>query len=123
VPAGIVLLINTYYAPHAVTHFLGLFSLLALTFLVRTNLATIKTAPGEEKNIERALAKRYPDITLIPVGDALNQAASIPGQLSTAVNRVGGPARPPCVRFVGLVARDKTRGGRDRAARSGPRLG
>jgi putative ABC transport system permease protein len=57
-----------------------------------TNLATIKTAVGEEKNIERALAKRYPDITFIPVGDALNQAASILSQLSTAVNIVGGLA-------------------------------
>jgi putative ABC transport system permease protein len=57
-----------------------------------TNLATIKTKAGEEKNVERALAKRYPDITFIPVGDALNQAASILGQLSTAVNIVGGLA-------------------------------
>ncbi|MEO7221834.1 MAG: FtsX-like permease family protein, partial [Devosia sp.] len=57
-----------------------------------TNLATIKTAVGEEKNVERALAKRYPDITFIPVGDALNQAASILSQLSTAVNIVGGLA-------------------------------
>ena len=57
-----------------------------------TNLATIKTAVGEEKNIERALARRYPDITFIPVGDALNQAASILSQLSTAVNIVGGLA-------------------------------
>ena len=45
-----------------------------------TNLATIKTKVGEEKNIERALARRYPDITFIPVGDALNQAASILSQ-------------------------------------------
>jgi putative ABC transport system permease protein len=57
-----------------------------------TNLATIKTKVGEEKNIERALARRYPDITFIPVGDALNQAASILSQLSTAVNIVGGLA-------------------------------
>jgi putative ABC transport system permease protein len=57
-----------------------------------TNLSTIKTAPGEEKNIERALAQRYPDITFIPVGDALNQAATILSQLSTAVNIVGGLA-------------------------------
>jgi putative ABC transport system permease protein len=57
-----------------------------------TNLATIKTAVGEEKNIERALAKRYPDITFIPVGDALNQAATILSQLSTAVNIVGALA-------------------------------
>lgn len=57
-----------------------------------TNLATIKTKVGEEKNIERQLARRYPDITFIPVGDALNQAASILSQLSTAVNIVGGLA-------------------------------
>ncbi|MEO6012920.1 MAG: FtsX-like permease family protein [Devosia sp.] len=57
-----------------------------------TNLATIKTKIGEEKTIERALARRYPDITFIPVGDALNQAAGILGQLSTAVNIVGALA-------------------------------
>lgn len=39
IPAGIVLLINTYYAPEPVLGFLVVFSLLALIFLVRTNLA------------------------------------------------------------------------------------
>lgn len=39
VPAGVVLLINTYYAPRPVLGFLVVFSLLALIFLVRTNLA------------------------------------------------------------------------------------
>lgn len=38
-PAGIVLLINTYYAPQPVVGFLVVFSLLTLIFLVRTNLA------------------------------------------------------------------------------------
>ena len=57
-----------------------------------TNLATIKAAPGKEKDLERALARQYPDITFIPVGEALNQAADILGQLSTAVNIVGGLA-------------------------------
>ena len=38
------------------------------------------------------MARRYPDITFIPVGDALNQAASILSQLSTAVNIVGALA-------------------------------
>ena len=57
-----------------------------------TNLATIKAAEGEEKPLERALAKQYPDLTFIPVGDALNQAAGILTQLSTAVNIVGGLA-------------------------------
>jgi transglutaminase-like putative cysteine protease len=39
VPAGVVLLINTYYAPRPVFGFLVVFALLALIFLVRTNLA------------------------------------------------------------------------------------
>ena len=57
-----------------------------------TNLAIIKAASGEEKNLERQLARQYPFITFIPVGDALNQAADILGQLSTAVNIVGALA-------------------------------
>ena len=39
IPAGVVLLINAYYAPKPVTGFLGVFALLAFIFLVRTNLA------------------------------------------------------------------------------------
>ncbi|MDO8358813.1 MAG: FtsX-like permease family protein, partial [Devosia sp.] len=57
-----------------------------------SNLATIKAKQGDEKDLERKLARQYPDITFIPVGDALNQAASILGQLSTAVNIVGALA-------------------------------
>lgn len=57
-----------------------------------TNLAIIKAAEGHEKELERALARKYPDITFIPVGEALNQAADILGQLSIAVNIVGGLA-------------------------------
>ncbi len=57
-----------------------------------TNLATIKAKVGSEKDLERALARQYPDITFIPVGDALNQAAGILTQLSTAVNIVGALA-------------------------------
>lgn len=57
-----------------------------------TNLATIKAAEGKEKDVERALARQYPDITFLPVGDLLNQAADIFGQLSNAVNIVGGLA-------------------------------
>jgi putative ABC transport system permease protein len=55
-------------------------------------LATIKAKPGQEKTVERALARQYPDLTFIPVGDALNQAADIFSQLGTAVNIVGGLA-------------------------------
>ncbi|MEP7240276.1 MAG: FtsX-like permease family protein [Devosia sp.] len=57
-----------------------------------TNLATIKASKGHEKDLERGLARKYPDITFLPVGEALNQAADILGQLSTAVNIVGGLA-------------------------------
>ena len=57
-----------------------------------TNLATIKAAEGKETDLERALARQYPDLTFLPVGDALNQAAGILGQLSTAVNIVGALA-------------------------------
>jgi len=57
-----------------------------------TNLATIKAAKGHEKDVERALARKYPDITFLPVGEALDQAAGIVGQLSTAVNIVGALA-------------------------------
>lgn len=39
IPAGIVMLINTYYAPQSVTGFLFIFAFLALILLVRTNLA------------------------------------------------------------------------------------
>ncbi|MEO6396446.1 MAG: FtsX-like permease family protein [Devosia sp.] len=57
-----------------------------------TNLATIKAKEGDEKNLERALARQYPDLTFISVGDALNQAANLLSQLSTAVNIVGALA-------------------------------
>jgi putative ABC transport system permease protein len=57
-----------------------------------TNLATIKAAEGKEKDLERALARQYPDITFLPVGEALGQAAGILTQLSQAVNIVGGLA-------------------------------
>jgi len=39
VPAGIVLAINTYYAPESVLIFMVIFSMVALVLLVRTNLA------------------------------------------------------------------------------------
>jgi putative ABC transport system permease protein len=54
-----------------------------------TYLSTIKAKPGDEKNLERALVRQYPDLTFVPVGDALNQAATILEQLGTAVNVVG----------------------------------
>jgi putative ABC transport system permease protein len=75
---GLNFLVTT--SPHAFDDFPG------------TNLATIKAAQGHEKDVERALARKYPDITFLPVGEALNQAAGILSQLSTAVNIVGALA-------------------------------
>lgn len=57
-----------------------------------TFLGTIKAAAGHEKDLERALIRVFPDITFIPIGDALNQAVTILGQIGTAVNIVGGLA-------------------------------
>ena len=58
----------------------------------QTNLATIKAGPGKEQDLERALARQYPDVTFLPVGDLLDQAADIFSQLSLAVNIVGALA-------------------------------
>ncbi|NOZ33010.1 MAG: FtsX-like permease family protein [Alphaproteobacteria bacterium] len=57
-----------------------------------TFLGTIKAAEGQEKDIERLLTRTFPDISFIPIGDALNQLSNILGQLGTAVNIVGGLA-------------------------------
>ncbi|VAW14933.1 hypothetical protein MNBD_ALPHA11-2435 [hydrothermal vent metagenome] len=56
------------------------------------SLGAIKAQEGREKDLERILARTFPDISFISVGDALNQVASILGQLGSAVNIVGGLA-------------------------------
>jgi len=56
------------------------------------SLGAIKAEPGQEKNLERILARTMPDISFISVGDALNQVASILSKLGAAVNVVGGLA-------------------------------
>ncbi len=55
-------------------------------------LGTIKAAKGSEKVLERKLVRMYPDVSFIPIGDALNQVASVLGRLGAAVNVVGGLA-------------------------------
>lgn len=57
-----------------------------------TFLGTVKAANGREKNVERVLVRAFPDVAFIPVGDALNQIASILSQLGMAVSIVGGLA-------------------------------
>jgi putative ABC transport system permease protein len=72
--------------------FLITFSPHALDGLPGDFMAGVKAVPGDEQTVERELAKNYPDLTFIPIGDALNQAATILDQLSTAVDVVGGLA-------------------------------
>ena len=57
-----------------------------------TSLGTIKAAEGHEKDVERELVRTFPDISFIPIGAALEQAAILFGKLSMAVNTVGGLA-------------------------------
>ena len=65
VPAGVVLVINTYYAPESVLAFLVVFSLVALVLLVRTNLAE-RQLRWREQHIYFS-----PDITLDFMRNAL----------------------------------------------------
>ncbi len=55
-------------------------------------LGTLKAAEGAEKTVERKLVRLFPDLSFIPIGDALNQVASVLARLGTAVNVVGGLA-------------------------------
>jgi len=73
-------------------NFMVTFSPGALDEFPTSYLATIKAAEGEETNLERLMAREFPEVTFIPIGDALNQAANILEQLSTAVGIVGGLA-------------------------------
>ena len=73
-------------------NFMVTFSPGAIESFTSTSLGTIKAAAGQEKELERELIRIFPDITFIPIGDALNQAVTILGQIGTAVNIVGGHA-------------------------------
>lgn len=55
-------------------------------------LATIKTTPGDEKTVERALVQEFPWLTFVPVSAILDEAADVLSQLGTAVNIVGALA-------------------------------
>jgi putative ABC transport system permease protein len=73
-------------------NFMVSFSPGAVEVYPQSFLGTIKAAPGHEKDLERVLTRTFPDLSFIPIGDALNQAVNILGQLGTAVNIVGGLA-------------------------------
>ncbi|MGN6100953.1 MAG: ABC transporter permease, partial [Devosia sp.] len=84
--------IRDYQFQSMAMNFLVTFSPGALDGLPGNFMAGIKTVPGAEQAVERKLAHEFPDLTFIPIGDALNQAASILDQLSTAVDVVGALA-------------------------------
>jgi putative ABC transport system permease protein len=73
-------------------NFLITFSPHALDGLPGNFMAGVKAVPEQEQKVERLLAHTYPDLMIIPIGDALNQAATILDQLSSAVDVVGGLA-------------------------------
>ncbi|MDR3473129.1 MAG: FtsX-like permease family protein [Devosia sp.] len=73
-------------------NFMVTFSPHALDGLPGSFMGGVYAAPGATIPVGRRLAHDYPDLTFIPIGDALNQAASILDQLSTAVDVVGGLA-------------------------------
>lgn len=73
-------------------NFMVTFSPGALDYYPATYLGTIKAAEGHEKDVERELVRTFPDISFIPIGEALEQAAILFGKLSMAVNTVGGLA-------------------------------
>ena len=73
-------------------NFMVTFSPGALDKYPATYLGTIKAAEGQEKNLERTLTRAFPDVSFLPIGDALKQAAVLFDKLSMAVNTVGGLA-------------------------------
>jgi putative ABC transport system permease protein len=73
-------------------NFMVTFSPHALDGLPGSTLGGIKAAEGQEKAAERDLARAFPDLTFIPIGDALAKAADILDKLSAAVDIVGGLA-------------------------------
>lgn len=61
-------------------------------FYPSTYLGTIRAAGGREKDVERTLARTFPTVSFIPIGDALNRIAAVFGQLGLAVNLIGSLA-------------------------------
>ena len=73
-------------------NFLITFSPHALDGLPGDFMGGVYANPDAIVSVGRKLAQQFPDVTFLPIGDALNQAATIIGQLSTAVDIVGGLA-------------------------------
>ncbi|MEO8882705.1 MAG: FtsX-like permease family protein, partial [Devosia sp.] len=73
-------------------NFMVTFSPHSLDGLPGSFMAGVYAAPDATIAVGRKLAQQFPDLTFIPIGDALSQAANILDQLSTAVDIVGGLA-------------------------------
>ena len=73
-------------------NFMVTFSPHALDGLPGSFMGGVYAKPGESIAVGRRIAQDYPDVTFLPIGDALSQAAGILDQLSTAVDVVGGLA-------------------------------
>ncbi|HEY8595357.1 MAG TPA: FtsX-like permease family protein [Devosiaceae bacterium] len=57
-----------------------------------TYIATIKVASGAETAIQSELARQFPNLAFVPVGDALRRIEVLVGQLSNAIAAIGGLA-------------------------------
>jgi putative ABC transport system permease protein len=73
-------------------NFMVTFSPHTLDGLPGSFMGGVYAAPGKSIPVGKVLAGQFPDLTFIPIGDALNQAATILDQLSAAVDVVGGLA-------------------------------
>ncbi|MCB1516090.1 MAG: FtsX-like permease family protein [Hyphomicrobiaceae bacterium] len=69
-----------------------IFSPGAIETFPATFLGTIKAVPGHESALMQSLTSAFPDIGVIPVGDALEEAAGLVGELGAAINAVGAIA-------------------------------
>jgi putative ABC transport system permease protein len=73
-------------------NFMVTFSPHALDGLPGSFMGGVYAAAGKSIPVGKVLAEQFPDLTFIPIGDALEQAATILDQLSIAVDVVGGLA-------------------------------
>ncbi|MGV3490596.1 MAG: ABC transporter permease [Devosia sp.] len=57
-----------------------------------TYLGLLKSAPGAERGLQQELIAEYPDLLFLPIGDALDAFSAILGNVTTAVEVIGGLA-------------------------------
>ena len=54
------------------------------------HVATVRADPDAEARVERALAREYPEVTVIRVREALGRVAEVMGNIAGAARAVGG---------------------------------